>query len=34
MYSYRAEDRRRCLGVTKSGQPCSSWAMWGDSEGA
>jgi hypothetical protein len=32
MYSYRAEDLRRCLARTKAGQPCRQWAMWGDSQ--
>jgi len=34
MYGYRAEDRRRCLTITRNGEPCRQWAMWDDPEGA
>jgi hypothetical protein len=34
VYGYRAEDRRRCLAITKNGEPCRQWAMWDDPEGA
>jgi hypothetical protein len=29
-YSARAIARRRCLGTTKTGNPCRAWALWDD----
>jgi hypothetical protein len=32
-YSLKARMLRRCRAVTKAGEPCQAWAIWGHPEG-